>query len=341
MLPLRLTFITAALLITFATSPRWALGVGGEGILVPLENWTVLSDSPPGDRLPPEGGDRPAATKHPPAVLLVPGMMAGDDTMSALRSALRTDKIPVAMFRYDSQLGADRVAARLATVLAAEEARLPNRDIVLVTHSMGGIIARCALEDPTCKIRNVSDLIMIAPPNGGSSLATLDGSKFRELLQAFEADELKRLVDDETLGIVNDTLELFLGKARRDLAPESELLTRLNAFPRNPDVKYSILAGTKAPIPPLARGIGQLVISRLIAQNPQATQKLRTLLATADREEWIAGLGDGVVSVKSTYLLGVADHVALPFSHGDSSEPLDNPATGQLVREVIVRLPRR
>lgn len=341
MATLRFTCIAAILVFTATVGlPRAVWAVGGEGILIPLENWTVLSDNPPAKTPAKIGANETPVAKLPPAVLLVPGMLAGDDTMSAIRYSLRSAKIPVAIFRYDSQLGADRVATRLAAVLSAEADRLPNRDLVLVTHSMGGVVARCVVESPQCRIKNISDLIMVAPPNGGSSLAALSDADVRDLLQTFKAAEWKTIADENSLGLLNNSLDQFFGNAKKDLSPESELLVRLNGYQRNPSIKYSVIAGTKAPIPPLARGLGKLMIGQLIAQNPDAAPALRKVLAVADRDEWIQGLGDGVVSVKSTKLLGVDDHITLPFAHRAPSESLDNPATRQLVDEVMARIPR-
>lgn len=217
-----LRFACLAAICVFTTTismTQRVLAVGGEGILVPLENWTVLSDNPPSKKPVSIGANEAPVAKLPPAVLLVPGMMHGDETMTSIRMSLRNAKIPVAMFRYDSQLGADRVATRLATVLAAEAERLPHRDIVLVTHSMGGVVARCVVESPQCRIKNVSDLIMIAPPNHGSSLAALSGAEVQDILQTFENEALKTIVNEESIGLLNNTLSLFLGNAKIDLSP--------------------------------------------------------------------------------------------------------------------------
>jgi len=318
------------LLVPFVGLPSTALGVGGEGLLVPLENWTVLSDNPPAK----------TAGALPPAVLLVPGMMHGDDTMSAVRFKLRELAIPTAMFRYDSQLGAERVATRLAAVLAAEAERLPGRRIVLVTHSMGGVVSRCIVEDPRWNLKIVSHLIMIAPPNAGSTLAELSGTDIQELLDAFRTDEVKAIVDENAIAMITETLDMFLGNAKKDLSPGSDLMQRMATFERNPNIRYSIIAGTQAPIPPLARSIGQLVLRQLMIERPQAATILQKVLAAADRDEWIRGLGDGAVSVNSTRLPGVADHITLPFAHRATCQVPADPATRELIEQVMLRIPR-
>jgi len=318
------------LAILSAGLPPTAWGVGGEGLLVPLENWTVLSDTPTGK----------AVKALPPAVLLVPGMMHGDETMSAIRFKLRELAIPTAMFRYDSQLGADRVATRLAAILAAEAERLPSRRIVLVTHSMGGVVARCVVEDPRWNLEIVSHLIMIAPPNAGSTLADLSGSDIQGLLDAFRTDEVKAIVDENAVGMITDTLDMFLGNAKKDLSPGSELMKRLATYERNPSIRYSIIAGTQAPIPPLARSIGQLILRQLRNERPEAAVIFQKVLIAADRDEWIRGLGDGAVAVSSTRLSGVADHITLPFAHRDTCQVPADPATRELIEQVMLRIPR-
>lgn len=307
------------------TTPRAAWSVGGEGLLVPLENWTVLSDAAPPK----------AAARHAPAVLLIPGMLAGDDTMSAIRYRLRESAIPTAMFRYDSQLGVDRVATRLAKLIRAEADRLPGRQIILVTHSMGGVVARRVVEDPAWDCGVVNQLVMIAPPNGGSSLAGLGGDDLKEVLSAIRGNEVPTAIDQKGLSLINAAVDLFLGNAKKDLVPGSEMLRQMDALDRNPAIRYSILAGTGGPVPPVARGIGQLVIEQLFADQREGLKKV---LEVANRDEWIRGLGDGVVTVRSTRLRGVEDHQELAFAHNDASESPEYPATRELVDEVMRRL---
>jgi pimeloyl-ACP methyl ester carboxylesterase len=312
------------------TTPRAAWSVGGEGLLVPLENWTVLSDAAAAKTVP----------RHAPAVLLIPGMLAGDDTMSAIRYRLRESAIPTAMFRYDSQLGVERVATRLAKLIRAEADRLPSRQITLVTHSMGGVVARRVVEDPAWDCGVVNQLVMIAPPNGGSSLAGLGGDDLKEVLSAIRGNEVPTVIDQKGLSLINETVDLFLGNAKKDLAPGSETLRRMDTLDRNPAIRYSILAGTGGPVPPVARGIGQMVIEQLLADPIEGGEGLKKVLEVADRDEWIRGLGDGVVTVRSTRLRGVDDHQELAFAHNDASESPDYPATRELVDEVMRRLPK-
>jgi pimeloyl-ACP methyl ester carboxylesterase len=63
------------------------------------------------------------------------------------------------------------LAARLAAVIAAQSAA---RRVHLVTHSMGGIVARVCLSQGAPA--NLGRLVMIAPPNRGARLATLLGN---------------------------------------------------------------------------------------------------------------------------------------------------------------------
>lgn len=296
------------------------------GELVPLDHWPVA-----GDRATAAGAQRSA-------VVLVPGLLAGERSMGALRQHLADAKIPAAIFRYDSDVGVEPAADRLNELLAAAIANQPQFRITLVTHSMGGLVARRVLESPDWVSDRVDRLIMIAPPNAGSSLATLDSAEVKRTLSNLQFDQQRVVIDERAARLLDSALGQFLGDAKQDLAPGSGVLQGLSRLERNPRVRYSILAGSGGPIPGWVRTIGQLFLAKQSFQRPEQAEKLRTVFETANRDEWIEGLGDGVVAIRSTRLSGVSDHQEFDFAHNDISQSPDTPAARRLVDEVMRRV---
>lgn len=317
-----------AMLLTLATEApgKSAWGQEPAGELVPLAHWPEA-----GDRAAPAGGQRSA-------VVLVPGMLAGERSMGALRQQLADAKIPAAMFRYDSNVGVEPAADRLNELLAVAVAGQPQFRITLVTHSMGGLVARRVLESPDWASDRVDRLIMIAPPNAGSSLANLDSAEVKRTLSNLQFDQQRVLIDERAARLLDTALGQFLGDARQDLAPGSEVLKRLDRLERNPRVQYSILAGSGGPIPGWVRTVGQLLLAKQSFQRPEQAEKLKTVFQTANRDEWIEGLGDGVVATRSTRLSGVVDHQELDFAHNDISQSPDSDTARRLVEEVMRRV---
>lgn len=323
--------LLAVAILTSVNGAR-AHGLAGDlardsyGELVPLDHWPVA-----GDRATAAGGQRSA-------VVLVPGLLAGERSMGVLRQPLADAKIPTAIFRYDSSVGTEPAADRLKELLAAELASQPQVRITLVTHSMGGLVARRVLESPDWASDRVDRLVMIAPPNAGSSLATLDSAEVRRTLSNLKFDQQRVLIDERAARLLDSALGQFLGDAKQDLAPGSEVLQGLSRLERNPRVRYSILAGSGGPIPGWVRTIGQLLLAQQSFQRPEQAEKLKTIFETANRDEWIEGLGDGVVAIRSTRLSGVSDHQELDFAHNDISQSPDTPAARRLVDEVMRRV---
>lgn len=322
-------WVAGAMLLAGAMAASGGLAWGQEptGELVPLAHWPATA----AERSAPAGAERSA-------VVLVPGMLAGERSMVALRQHLADAKIPAAMFRYDSNVGVEPAAGRLNELLAATVVVQPQFRITLVTHSMGGLVARRVLESPDWASDRVERLIMIAPPNAGSSLATLDGAEVQRTLANLQFDQQRVLIDDRATRLLDNAIGQFLGDAKQDLAPGSELLQRLDRLERNPQVRYSILAGSGGPIPGWVRTVGQLFLAKQSLQRPEHAQKLKTVFETANRDEWIEGLGDGVVATRSTRLSGVSDHLEFNFAHNDISQSPDTPAARRLVDEVMRRV---
>jgi len=113
----------------------------------------------------------PARPLAADAVVLVHGLAAHRLVMGTLARALSRSCRRVVNWGYPSLWSPiGRQAEKLAALLAEIEADHPGARIHLVGHSMGGIIARLALAR-RLPVR-FGRLVMIAPPNRGSHVAT-------------------------------------------------------------------------------------------------------------------------------------------------------------------------
>ena len=186
-----------------------------------------------------------------------------------------------------------------------------TRPWALVTHSMGGFLARDYVEGPSYQ-GDVSTLIMIAPVNQGSHLAKTQ--TFLQLLNGVQAVNGRKTSD--ALAHLGDGM----GEAANDMTPGSFFLTTLNARPRRPGLSYHILAGDVGVIPGPTR--------RQIEAQVEAARSQRGILGGLTRiavgddltdrlDEITDGTGDGCVSVARTRLDGVADPVVIHANHAE------------------------
>ncbi len=180
-----------------------------------------------------------------------------------------------------------------------------TRPWAIVAHSMGSLLARSYVEDDSAFARDVSSMILLAPPNRGSSLAR--AQTFLQMVQGMQAISGTRRTDP--LALLGDGL----GAAADDMTPGSRYLRDLNARRCRPGVAYHTLAGDVGYLNASARsqveaqlgGRGVLGgFGRLVAAG-----------ASAPLDEITDGLGDGCVSVASTRQEGVTDHRVLHANH--------------------------
>ena len=264
-------------------------------------------------------------------VVSVHGLNSGPYSMDKLMAGPRKAGFPCGTFVYpNDQAIAD--SARLLSAELKEFARTqPDRGIVLLTHSMGGLVARAIVEDPKLDPGNVRRLIMIAPTNGGSMLA-----HFAYGLDVAEYVGQRMRKQDASLFYAR--IEDGLAEARNDLKPDSPFLRKLNAGKRNPNVRYTIFLGSSAPLTE-----GELARLRQSIADPKGRwlrffgEKVRPWLA--DMDEVVDGRGDGAVAVKRGRLEGVRDTHVLKFSHvGVLYRPGNDDALNKLHQMILARL---
>ena len=259
--------------------------------------------------------------------VMIHGLNSEPEDLSALVPVIRSANLAPATFRYPNDQPIVDSAELLAQELNQLKNRFPNRRVRLLTHSMGGLVARAVIEselDP----RIVSQLIMIAPPNHGSSLAKIAG-----LMDCYEffVDPDKRRVETLVESVADG-----LGEATADLQPHSVFLDRLNGGKRNPDVRYTILLGAAGPMNVEEMNDLRGSVRDYTDDNRYlrfVTSKLNNALD--DLDEVVQDKGDGAVSIARGRLEGASDTMVFPFSHASILNPQDT--MSQSVYRVIAR----
>jgi pimeloyl-ACP methyl ester carboxylesterase len=270
-----------------------------------------------------------------PTICLVHGLDATARIWEKMIEPLEEAGFGVVLFQFPNDQAIDKSARQLAADVAHfRRERSDQRRWHLVTHSMGGLVARSYVENPDLYARDVDRLIMLSPPNHGSNLAA--GRFFVEwVTHAREKHE-----EDHSLWTM---LTDGLGEAGEDLRPDSLFLAQLNGRARNPSVRYSIVAGTKAF---LVRQLRDQVVEQLEELQPRhpvlarLRDQARSALDVELVPELIDGHGDGAVSIESARLEGVRDFEELRFDHlsmlgvGPFAEPGAPPCLEPVLRRL-------
>jgi pimeloyl-ACP methyl ester carboxylesterase len=273
----------------------------------------------------------PAATySSNQLVVYVHGMNSRPEDLSGLVAEGVAAGHWCATFRYRNDQPIRRSARQLAALLRGLHREQAGLLVCLVAHSMGGLVAREAIEDPRLKVPNVCRLIMIAPPNQGSQLA-----RYACSLDVWEyvTSGARRREAGLIVGSVCDGW----AEAADDLRPDSAFLRQLNARPRNPRVEYSIFVGTAGPLAHDQCATPQdwlQAIGRRCGWDAAANGRLCVLPA----DELLSGKGDGCVAVRRARLSGVRDVVVGHFSHRGILQDAEHPEVRRMRAAILERL---
>ena len=253
-----------------------------------------------------------------PIVLCLHGLNGTHDAFDGLRQQLRSRGYATAAVAYDSQRSIAAIARDVSVMVGSHfESCSYQQALVLVGHSMGGLIAREWTNHPTLENDSITGLITIGTPHQGSAWATLP-----PLMQLFVKGEFG----------VSDMSDLILhapsNPALRDIAPGSAFLDALNARENRRDVRYTSVIGTGSPIDATTVEKIQQAFRQLERRDGFVRlirPRIQPLLNGFD--ELVRGRGDGIVASQNATMASTTDLVEVDLSHFGLVRPLgDQPA---------------
>jgi len=106
-------------------------------------------------------------------VVCIHGFLRSKLSMSMIARSFRKDGFDVLNWGYSSRKRKIKEHAELLVMdLKLISQKKPGQPISFVTHSMGGLVLRSAINNPKCPIEaKMGKIILLAPPNRGSIIA--------------------------------------------------------------------------------------------------------------------------------------------------------------------------
>ena len=244
----------------------------------------------------------PEAATSDRIMVLVHGLESSGQAFDRFATACRATNIVPLLYEYPNDGSVSYGGSQLLRHFNRIHEEYPELRLVVVAHSMGGLVARYAIDDPAMPPELVTDLFLIATPHLGSSLAggqpMLD--LFLRAMKFFHGEEVKW-----------DFSADGQGEAARELTPGSDLLGKLNGRQFNTNVRRYLAAGTVAVIneSQRARILGQL---EKLALPPAQAEYIHGVLSG---DEIIHGKGDSAVTIASAFGVVAKEKQKFSLSH--------------------------
>lgn len=264
-----------------------------------------------------------------PIVVFLHGLKSDAVAFDSFRKFVRKSGYATAGVSYDYELPIAQTAQRLSTLADetfSDDSGKPK--LVLVGHSMGGLVAREWTENHDLNDKRIIRLVTLGTPHSGSNWASLP-----PLLDLFTGKDFD----------VSDLIDVILHQPSaaglRDLVPESEFLNELNSRPRRSDVAYTTIVGLGSPVDD--EQVAELRrVLRSVDQDGSVVRlirpRIRPLMESFD--ELSRGKGDGVVAASHATIPGVDDSVEVDLSHFDMVGPISQSEPNPVWTIVLDRL---
>lgn len=176
-------------------------------------------------------------------IVFVHGLMADESIWDTLSKPLKK-RFNLAYLRYNTGLHISENGQKLSQHLSQLGDLLPNVPIILVGHSMGGLVIRSACHYGRLKkqswIKRVKVVFLIAVPNAGASLAKLGHltTYLLKKLSLWHIRKLGNLLEHRSAGIKDLSLAYMTDEDWKQAKHPR------TSIPTLPGVSYHILVGS-------------------------------------------------------------------------------------------------
>ncbi|NGX51478.1 MAG: hypothetical protein K1060chlam2_01344 [Chlamydiae bacterium] len=147
-------------------------------------------------------------------IICIHGFMRTHRNMSRIEGAFQKEGREVINWEYASRSKTiEEHGADLVMMLQEAAAERPEEPIHFITHSLGGIIVRAALNHPDCPMEaKIGKAVLIAPPNQGSIFARKCKRfpLFRRMMGEYAGLELMNTPNFEDIGQFPSSKEVLI-----------------------------------------------------------------------------------------------------------------------------------
>ena len=232
-------------------------------------------------------------------VLFIHGLEGSESNFSELAPAFAERGWLPLQLVYPNDGDIHKPALFLRNELKRLHTKHPTAKIVVIAHSLGGLVAWDALADPKTRAAGslgrsdetgVTDFVTLGTPFGGSGLA-----RFQSELELWEV--ANRILSREWLGL--DITRDGEGEAIEILAPLSDARRDLLVRELPDSIQLHVAIGDSGPVAPDDQAKFASLIERLINKNSLDNDFAANLRYLATAPELVTGTGDGAVTVDS------------------------------------------